>query len=267
MTIKEVVQGKTIYGPGEKVEHFYLIMKGFVEARFAGGSYVLHAGDVIGLCEMDGGETFLEYKTAAPCSLVEYPYDAKQPAAVFGGNTDTVKYFVSSLFRQMNAVFGLQKHLKEECKGLYEYLEGCIGEYLDLCEKYRMNREDAVDFHEMGAFSSSDNIPEWMNGYYATLEQMMSIWDHNKTDMDFVCGFLSRASKDIRDVAKLCKEMYDYKREICRTLLNEDGPDVFGKYTAAYYRLMKFQNPERAAAAVLKASIKDILMQLESQGY
>ena len=61
MTMKEVEQGKIIYTPGQKMEHLYLVMKGFVEVKFAGGSYVLHAGDIIGLCEMAGDEIFLEY--------------------------------------------------------------------------------------------------------------------------------------------------------------------------------------------------------------
>ena len=267
MTMKEVEQGKIIYTPGQKMEHLYLVMKGFVEVKFAGGSYVLHAGDIIGLCEMAGDEIFLEYKTASPCSLVEYPYNYRQPASVFGGNADTVKYYVSSLFRQMNAVLGEQKHLKEECKGLYEYLEGCIRDYSELCEKYQFVQEDTEVFREVNAFSSSKNTPLWIAGYYATLEQMLSIWDHNKTDVDFVCGFLNRASEDIRDVVSLCKDMKDYKSEICRALMCEDGPDVFGRYLSAYYRLMKCQPPEKSAAAVLKAGVKDILMQLETQGY
>ena len=91
MTMKEVEQGKIIYAPGQKMECLYLVMKGFVEVKFTGGSYVLHAGDIIGRCEMAGDEIFLEYKTASPCSLVEYPYNYRQPASVFGGNADTIK--------------------------------------------------------------------------------------------------------------------------------------------------------------------------------
>lgn len=267
MTIKEVDQGKIIYMPGQKMDHLYLVMKGFVEAKFAGGSYVLHTGDVVGLCEMDSSETFLEYKAAGKCSLVDYPYDYTDPSAVFGGNADTVKYFLSSFFRQINAMLGQQKYLKEECTGLYEYLESCGREYLDLCEKYQLTPEESAAFQEMAAFSPQKTIPVWISGYYATLEQMMTIWDHNKTDMDFVCGFLSRAAKDMRDVAGLCKEMQDYKQQICRALLCEDGPDMLGMYTSAYYRLMKRQKPEKEAAGILKANIKDMLMQLESQGY
>lgn len=266
MAIREVDQGKMIYVPGQKMEHLYLILKGFVEVKFAGGSYTLHTGDVIGLCGMDEGEIFLEYKAAAKCSLVEYVYDCKNTSAVFGGNTDTVRYFISSFFRQINVMLGQQKHLKDECTGLYEYLEGCNREYCSICEEYQFAQEEAV-FHDVDVFASQKKIPGWLRGYYATLEQMMSIWDHNKTDMDFVCGFLCRAAKDMRDVTDLCKEMLDYKREICRALLCEDGPDMFGKYTSAYYRLMKRQKPEREAAGTLKAGIKDMLMQLESQGY
>lgn len=267
MAIREVDQGKTIYIPGQKIEHLYLIIKGLVEVNFAGNSYSLHTGDVVGLCGMNDNEAFLEYKAATKCSLMEYAYDSKDASSLFGGNADSVKYFISSFFRQINVMLGYQKHLRDECTGLYEYLEGCNREYRNMCEKYQFGTEEAVSFQYVDVFASQKKIPEWLNGYYATLEQMMSIWDHNKTDMDFVCGFLCRAAKDMRDVADLCNEMQDYKRQICRTLLCEDGPDMFGKYNSAYYRLMKRQNPEKEAAATVKAGIKDMLMQLENQGY
>ena len=267
MAIREVDQGKIIYVPGQKIEHLYLIIKGLVEVNFAGNSYSLHTGDVVGLCGMNDNEAFLEYKAATKCSLMEYAYDSKNASGLFGGNTDSVKYFISSFFRQINAMLGQQKHLKVECTGLYEYLEGCNREYRSMCEKFQFGTEEAVSFQYIDVFASQKKIPGWLNGYYATLEQMMSIWDHNKTDMDFVCGFLCRAAKDMRDVADLCNEMLDYKKQICRTLLCEDGPDMFGKYTSAYYRLMKRQNPEKEAAAAVKTGIKDMLMQLENQGY
>lgn len=265
MTIKELDQGKVIYAPGQKMDCLYLVMKGFVEAGFSGESHILHTGDVIGLCGIDAGEAFLEYKAAGKCTLAAYPFDKNNPASLFGGNTDTVKYFLSSLFRQINGLLGQQRHLKEECAALYEYLENCGKEYLELCEKYQLTPEELAGVQESVPFSSRLSIPAWISGYYATLEQMMTIWDHNKTDMDFVCGFLSRAAKDMRDIAELCKEMWAYKREICRSLMRENGPDMFGMYASAYYRLMKCQNPEKDAAAVLKASMKDMLMQLESQ--
>lgn len=270
MTIREMEQGRSLYEPGKKLNALYLIVKGLVEVRLDGGSYMLHAGDVIGLCGMDGNEVLLEYRTAEQCSLVEYDFDGKNIADIFGGNGDTVKYFISSFFRQINAIWGQQRHLKEECAGLYEYVEGCRQEYRQLCEKYQLAQEEAAVFQEITAFSSENAIPAWLNGYYATLEQMLGIWDHNKTDMDFVCGFLVRAAGDIRDIAELCREMQDYKRQICRVLISEDGSDLLGVYTAAYYRLMKCQKPQEdtaAAAAVLKADIKDMLMQFEGQGY
>lgn len=267
MAIREIDGGKIIYASGQKMDALYLVVKGFAEARFEGGSYMLHAGDVIGLCGMDKGEAFLEYRTAGQCSLMEYAFDEKAIMDIFGNNSDTVKYFISSFFRQINTLLGQQKHLAEECTGLYEYVEGCRKEYRLLCEKYQLAQEETAVFQEITVFDPEKSVPAWLNGYYATLEQMMGIWDHNKTDMDFVCGFLVRAAKDIRDIAELCRAMQEYKRQICRAMVNEDGSDLLGVYTAAYYRLMRGQKPEEDAATVLKTNVKDILMQLENQGY
>jgi len=267
MAIREMEPGKSIYVSGQKTDCLYLVTRGLVEAKFDGGSYMLHTGDVIGLCEIDSGIGFLEYKAIIKSALTEYPYDCGNMPSVFGGNEEVVKQCLSSMFKQITTMLGQQRHLKEECTALYEYLISCTSEYGKICEKYQLASEEAAEFQEMAAFCPQKTIPAWLSGYYATLEQMMSIWDHNKTDTDFVCGFLSRAAKDMRDIAGLCKEMQDYKQQICRMLLCEDGPDVFGMYTAAYYQLMKRQNPEKEAASVLKVSCKDMLSQLESQGY
>ena len=53
MTTKEFLQGQRILESGQKIDTLYLIMRGVVSAAYPEGSYSLHSGDVVGLCEID----------------------------------------------------------------------------------------------------------------------------------------------------------------------------------------------------------------------
>lgn len=266
MTTKEIPQGQVIFEGGQKLDALYLIARGTVSVSHPGGRHVLHSGDVIGLCELDCDETYMEYTVEEKVSAIVYPYKNGTLSQLFEMNSDTMRYFRSSAFRQLNAVMGQYKLLKVESISLYEYVLSCYEDYVKMCEGYHTSPGQPAGFEELGGLSMEEDVPSWLSGYYSTLEQMLAIWDSNKTDNDFVCGFLTRASQDTHNLVLLCSQMQEYKKDICKLLMNENGLDLLELLMALYGKAASKDGLEDSRVMTLRRNVNDILMQLENQG-
>lgn len=266
MTTKEIPQGQVIFEGGQKLDALYLIARGTVSVSHPGGRHVLHSGDVIGLCELDCDETYMEYTVEEKVSAIVYPYKNGTLSQLFEMNSDTMRYFRSSAFRQLNAVMGQYKLLKVESISLYEYVLSCYEDYVKMCEGYHTSPGQPAGFEELGDLSMEEDVPSWLSGYYSTLEQMLAIWDSNKTDNDFVCGFLTRASQDTHNLVLLCSQMQEYKKDICKLLMNENGLDLLELLMALYGKAASKDGLEDSRVMTLRRNVNDILMQLENQG-
>lgn len=266
MTTKEIPQGQVIFEGGQKLDALYLIARGTVSVSHPAGRHVLHSGDVIGLCELDCDETYMEYTVEEKVSAIVYPYKNGMLSQLFEMNSDTMRYFRSSAFRQLNAVMGQYKLLKVESISLYDYVSSSYEDYVKMCEGYHTSPGQPAGFEELGSLSMEEDVPSWLSGYYSTLEQMLAIWDSNKTDNDFVCGFLTRASQDTHNLVLLCSQMQEYKKDICKLLMNENGLDLLELLMALYGKAASKDGLEDSRVMSLRRNVNDILMQLENQG-
>lgn len=265
MQMKEFEAGKVIYEGGSGAKELHLIVKGEVKAFYSGGELLLRAGDIIGLCEAGCDTGYLTYVTAGNASVISYGEESGRLDRLFEMNGDTVKYFISSLFRQLNAVMGRSRVLKIQCNGLYHYLENCNKDYRDMCEKHHISYGELPDYEEVRLFQPEEELPEWLPGYYASLEQMLAVWDYNKTDIPFICGFLMKAGEDIRRVIALCNEMQDYREGICAYLMNESGLDLFDLYSSLYGKLAEKLGMGETDTVQVRMKLNDILSQLQNQ--
>lgn len=265
--VREIPQGKIVLEKGQKLDKLCLIMKGNAEAVYSGGKFALHSGDVIGLCEANEGEVFLEYRAVDPLTVLEYPYGKQELTEIFDMSNDAVRYFRSSMFRQLNEVLSQYKLLKNESSSLYDYLKSGYEDYIALCEKYHVSPGELTDYDELIPFCPQEDMPGWISGYYATLEELLSVWDSNKTDHAFITGFLMNAGRDIHSMAALCKEMQEYIADVCSFLMNDSGLDLFELYVNLYGRVAEREGVEADAALSLQMNLNDMLMQLENQGY
>lgn len=265
MTTKEIPQGQVLFESGQKLDALYLIARGTVSALHPGGRHILHSGDVIGLCELDGDEAYMEYRVEEKVSAIVYPYKNGMLSQLFEMNSDTMRYFRSSAFRQLNAVMGQYKLLKVESISLYDYVSSSYEDYVKMCEGYHTSPGQPAGFEELVSLSMEEDIPSWLGGYYSTLEQMLAVWDSNKTDSDFVCGFLTRTSQDIHNLVLLCSQMQEYKKDICKILMNENGLDLLELLMALYAKGAGKDGLEDSRVVTLRRNVNDILMQLENQ--
>jgi len=263
--MKEIQQGEVIYTAGQKINAMHMIMRGTVSVTYPGGRYLLRSGDVIGLCESGYTEAYMEYCAQEKLSVLSYPFGSMQLKELFEASNDAVKYFLSSFFRQFNEILGQYKLLKNEGESLYEYLKSLYEDYQSLCEKYGVTPGEPASYEDLMPLSLEEEIPAWISGYYSTLEQMLTVWDHNKTDCDFACGFLQKSCQDIHQILSLCCEMQEYQKDICGYLMNESEVDILGLMLDLYGKIVRARGPEVDDAVFLRRSIDDVLHQLENR--
>lgn len=264
--MREIPQGKVIYSVGQKLDSFYLIRKGTVTVTYQGGKYLLQSGDVIGLCEVGNGISSMEYRAGAGLEVLVYPYGAAQMKHLFESSHDAVRYFTSSFFGQLNEILARYRVLREESMALYEYLKNCHQKYLSLCGKYGVSPEKVTGYDELIQPSAKEEVPMWINGYYSTLEQMIAVWDYNKTDYDFIYGFMLKSASDIRTILTLSQKLQRYKADTCKYLMNEDGLDLVDLMFNLYEKIM-YSGGDSEDILLVRGGMDGMLQQLYKHGY
>lgn len=267
MITKEILQGETLFESGQKLDGLYLIIKGVVSVSHPGGKHILRGGDVAGLCEISSGEAYMEYRVEEKVSAIIYPIQDGELSELFESSRDTIRFFQASSLRQFNMIMGEYKFLRTESTGFYKYVLSSYEAYMELCEEYQISPGMPEGYEELTELSMEEDVPAWIGGYYATLEQMMSLWDINKTDNDYICGFLIRTSQDIHNLVLLCTQMQEYKQEVCNILMNENELDLLELLMSLYGKAALKDGLEADKVLFLYRNINDILMQLENQGF
>ena len=267
MALKEIPQNTVIYERGQKITNLYLIMRGSVRASYEGGNFVLHNGDVIGLVELNNEETYLKYEALEKISVLPFPYQTGGLQKLFENSGESMRYFMSSLFRQLNELLSQYKLLKVESTCLCNYITSCYEEYSSLCSNNNISPSELEGYTELSQMQVDGDVPSWMAGYYGTMEQMVAVWDYNKTDVDFIVGILMKSSWDMSDITRLCQEMIDYKVNSCQLLMNQNSLDMFDLYLTLYSKLVKKNGMEHKDAVTVQKTLNEILMQLETRDY
>ena len=264
--MREIPQGKVIYSVGQKLDSFYLIRKGTVTVTYQGGKYLLQSGDVIGLCEIGSGVSGMEYRAGTGLEVLAYPYGAAQMKHLFENSRDAVRYFTSSFFRQLNEILARYRVLREESMDLYGYLKNSHQRYLSLCGKYGVSPETVTGYDELIQPSAKEEVPMWINGYYSTLEQMIAVWDYNKTDYDFIYGFMLKSASDIRTILTLSQKLQRYQADACKYLMNEDGLDLVDLMFNLYEKIM-YSGGDSDDILLVRGGMDGMIQQLYKHGY
>ena len=139
-------------------------------------------------------------------------------------------------------------------------------DYERLCGEYHTSPGIPTGYEELTGLTLEEDVPSWIEGYYNALELMMAAWDSDKTSNEFVCGFLFRASQDIHNLVLLCSRIQEYKVDVCKILMNENGLDLLELLLSLYGKAVFKDGLEGDKVSALRRTINDMLMQLESQG-
>lgn len=263
--MKEVKEGTVLIEEGQIFKERYLIMKGMVRAVNAGGTLLLRAGDIIGLCEADKNTADFTYKVTEDVSLLPFPGEKSGLHMVMEKNGEMIRYFKNSLFRQLNEIGGRRRLLQDTMDNLWQYLKDCYDKYIMFCKEEGSVIEVLPGYEELQKPESKICPPDWLGGYYATMEQMLAVWDHNNTDYEFFHGFLLKTSADIENLIMYCREMQAYREELCHYLMNEDDVDLFDLYTNLYMSKLEEGRTKPEKMLALKMKIREIASFVQNQ--
>lgn len=267
MALREIPENTVIYEQGQQITCLYLIMRGNVRASYEGGSFVLRNGDVIGLAGISNGEAYLKYVTMEKVSVMPFPYQAGDLHKLFESSSESMKYFMSSLFRQLNELLSQCKLYQMDGKSLRQYLAECFENYTSICSRNLISPSELERYEDSKKQQTEKEVPSWITGYYGTLEQMISVWDYNNTDMDFIVGTLIKCSQDMEDMIQICRNFLHERQESCRLLMNQNSLDMFDLYMTLFGRLVKKNGAEDEDALLVQRILNEILLQLETRDY
>lgn len=263
--MKEIKGGTILLSEGQLIGERCLITKGTVKVSCTGIKYLLRGGDVVGLCEANRETADMEYQAQENLTVIPFPGNKEQIKQMMVKNGETVRYFVSSLFRQLSEIGGQCRKLQMESDSLWEYLHRCYNDYKQFCKEGNRSAETLQGYEELQKPEMEDYPPDWLGGYYATLEQMLSVWDCNNTDNDFIYGLIIKASADMQKMIAYCKEAQAYKEELCRYFMNESSPGLFDFYTELYLEKLGQGIALQEKMLMLKIKIREMVSVIQKQ--
>lgn len=261
-----IPKGKVIYQTGQKVDTFYIIRKGQVSVTYPGGCYLLQSGDVVGLGAIGNGVANAEYCVKEELEALNYPFGAAQMKRLFDSSNDVMRCFLASYFRQFSEILSQYRTLKEDGVNLKKDFQKNYDTYCTLCEKYQLKPKKMNHAIEAVMASVKEEIPMWIQGFYSTLERLLGLWEYQKTDYDFLYGFLARAASDVRSIFTLSQKLYVQQKTICEYMMEEDGDGLLDAMFTLYEQIMDSGNNDPNDILFVRGSMDDILQQYGKRG-
>ena len=262
MALTQIKEGTRIEAGGKLV----LIMKGAVKASYPGGEYILKNQDIVGVSDVGLENGVMVYDAIDNCAVVEYEYDGNSLSEFLDSHKDIRKYYVKSMFRQINSVINGYKLLRNEYASLKSYIKGLYEDYVYYCEESGISPGDIASYDETMSFVFEEALPEWMPGYYYHEEDMISGEDIGRIDCDYLTGLSFKTAMDINSMLGTSAEMLQIKDDIIYLLMNEQSNDILELYLALYLKLVKKHGKDSDKAAVIFRTLADIVMQAKVQG-
>lgn len=266
MQVVEIPNGTVVYQPGEKLEKLIIILKGAVRASYPGGSYILRTQDIIGLFDASNCEVIMDYEAIEKCSVVEYPYEEGKLGELLEKNKDLRKFFVRSLFHQLNDIMGQHKLLKNEYESMNGYLLSVYEDMGKFCELVGVTLGEVTDINENPDFILENSVPTWMPGFYFNLEDLIASSGVDGIGMELFEGLASKATSDVIAIIDNSTDMDRIKSDIVSLLVNENSADMLERGMSLYLKLVKKFGLEDANSTAVYRMLEDIVMQTSSQG-
>ena len=266
MGLQSLAAGTVIFNAGDATDKLLLVVNGTIRASFAGGNYTLKNGDIVGLADLGHRHAVMTYEVIEKCNVVEYPFAQGQLTAFLSANKDTHKYFLASLFRQLNKISGMYRLLKVEYESLKGYITSTFEDYLMYCDKLSTSSGELTDYDEIVNFDFEGLLPEWVPGYYAFLEEAVTNTTIDSSEIDFLTGLLLKSAGDISGMVVACSEIESSKSDLLSLLFNENSVDLLELYFGLYTKGAKKVGVDDSTMGSIYRAMNEIMMQAEAQG-
>ena len=233
-------KGTIIYKNGQPMTALHLITQGTVQAEYPGGTYQLKKGDVIGICEVCSEIHFLGYTALEDCMYLTYPISSMEALDdLLQKHPDAARFFLLSLFRQINTLLGKSSFSEMNCADLYQNLTADYEKYNSLCSRYRIPPRTLEGIQDIANYIVSEDQDIWLNSYYLGLQNIYAKESAKALILEpgISLGMIRKGSLDFRKTYTLLDEQYNYCNQLTHHYFNSEGNDLFDFYTSLYYRL------------------------------
>lgn len=233
-------KGKAIYTHGQPMTALHLITDGKVRVSYAGGSYLLSRGDVIGICEICSEIHFLDYIVEETATFLTYPLSSINVLNdLLQRHTDVSRFFLLSSCSQINLLQNQFSLSEITCSSLYRGLIEDYENYMNLCERYRITPYILDNYDTLNTFLPEEPEEPWLNGYYLGLAHIYA-GEHYREfikEPSVSLGILKRGSQDFQRIFMNMESRLQYQRKISSFYLNDSGADLFEFYSSLYQHL------------------------------
>lgn len=261
MAVKEFPAGTQLIQSDQALTALHVVAKGSVRADYPGGTFYLHKGDVIGVCEIFYDSHFISYWTEEPSAITSYPCTAAKLASLLSKSADLAGMIVSSLFRQFREIHNQYEMGRFDCENFYHYLISSYDDYKSFCTKHGFPPRTLPDLENLEPLALGDDLEDWLDGYYEQLTTMISEKPAKEHNPNFLAGVIIKTNLDIHRVISVCRMLYDYTADITNLLMNENRLDFFDLYASLLYKI----GPNDPDSTTLIAALSTMMIQLEGQ--
>lgn len=256
MEKREYMPEAVLAEAGQPLQGLMLIVEGTVKAVYQGGELLLKKGDVAGLSEVYSSICAMTYTAVEKVTVAYYPFQSGELLALLKSQLETVSYFASSLFRQFQEIACHYKKIKADTIYLYRFFIKNYKRYEEMCEKYRISPRTLPGQEEMIPLAISEDIEPWLGGYYQGLYGMIgNTGEAGRPGAEFYCGLMVNNSRDIGNIMAVNSIMSEYRDQLLRMFMNEQGLDLFDIFTTAYFRIFYLADQEKPDAAFIEETV------------
>ncbi len=264
MAAQEIAKGKIIATEGHTLDAIHIIVSGSVKAHFAGGDIVLKKGDIVGLCDISYDSHFFTYTTIEDSSFVSFPFKEKAAiTSIVKANPEVGKMMYTSMINQVGLILSTFTKSVGESRELYDKIVEYYEAYLDMSSHNNIISRSLPGFEELERPVISDNIPDWLVGYYSSMKEFpQELRLSLAARIPYLTGMLLRASEDIHCVFNACNDMKDYCEEKVSLLMQDTRLDLFDLYTSLLFKL----KPDAPDCDIIKKNLEEMTSFLEFSG-
>ena len=257
---KKIYQpGSIIHKIGDELDSLLLIQEGTVNCTYEGGQIQLKTGDVIGISGIHSHCYLMDAQAVTATTVVSSPCSDGEFINILKKNKETRNYFVTSILRQILALFAHYKKQKKNSTYLYKFLNHNHTRYLEICEKNRISPRTLPGQDDIHELVIENDIESWLDDCYKGLYQIIAAMpDPEKINPEFYFGMIMLMSTNISRLIVNSNHVNEYTQQLLNFFINEDRHDFLELYSSAYFRAYHLADAEKPDPALLNDMTKII---------
>lgn len=262
-TQKKYTAGSIIHTCGDILSGYDVIAKGNVALMVSGSQIDLAKGDVLGANDTIYGTHSFDYVALSDTIVLHYPLVEGQTLFDLLEATSELKnYFLTSTVKQICAIIDCYAFAQYDVNSLYLFVLEGYKDYVSQCKQHSVTAKSLPDYELLEPFHNEEDIEQWVVDYYEDFQKLSNakLLAFSKELPNFCVGFVYKSNDDVHNITSACQLLSDYRNDISRFLLNENGTDLLDLYTSLYYKVLL----KKADARNLPSIISTLMIHIES---